>query len=74
VPRQSAHAPCLHGREAAEIYGRLRSDLERKGTPLADPDLRIAATALAHTATLITGNVRHCGRIPGLSVEDWLGA
>jgi tRNA(fMet)-specific endonuclease VapC len=61
-------------REAAEAYGRIRSDLERRGTRLADPDLRIAATALVHRATVITGNVRHFSRVPGLSVEDWLRA
>lgn len=61
-------------RLAAETYGRLRSELERAGTRLADPDLRIAATTLVHGATLITGNVRHFGRVPGLSVEDWLRA
>ncbi len=61
-------------REAAEVYGRVRSALERKGMRLADPDLRIAATALANQATLISGNVGHFGRVPGLLVEDWLRA
>ncbi len=60
-------------RPAAERYGAIRGDLERKGTRLADPDLRIAATALAYGATLISGNVRHFARVPGLVVENWLG-
>jgi tRNA(fMet)-specific endonuclease VapC len=59
-------------REAADRYGRLRVDLEQAGTRLADPDLRIAATVLAHGATLITGNVRHFGRVTGLLIENWL--
>lgn len=58
--------------DAAQHYGRIRSDLERRGTRLADPDLRIAATALAHQATLITGNTRHFQRVPGLRYENWL--
>lgn len=58
--------------EAAEHYGRIRSDLEGQGERLADPDLRIAATAVAHQATLITGNVRHFDRVTTLAVEDWL--
>ena len=58
--------------DAAEHYGRIRSDLERSGTRLADPDLRIAATVLAHQATLITGNTRHFTRVPGLTVHNWL--
>ncbi len=59
-------------RDAAERYGDIRSELERAGRRLPDPDLRIAATALAHGAVLITGNVRHFERVPGLSCEDWL--
>jgi tRNA(fMet)-specific endonuclease VapC len=59
-------------RAAAESYGHIRCELERNGTRLADPDLRIAATALAHDAALVTGNTRHFERVPGLTVEGWL--
>ncbi len=59
-------------RDAAERYGSIRSELERGGERLPDPDLRIAATTLVHGAVLITGNVRHFERIPGLSCENWL--
>lgn len=59
-------------RDAAECYGRIRCELEHDGTRLADPDLRIAAIVLAHCATLISGNVRHFGRISGLSVQNWM--
>ena len=58
--------------DAAEHYGSIRSELERAGRPLPDPDLRIAATVLAHGAVLITGNTRHFERISGLSCENWL--
>lgn len=58
--------------EAAGAYGRLRADLERAGRPIAEPDLRIAAIALAHDLTLVTGNDRHFARVPGLRVENWL--
>ena len=57
---------------AAEIYGSLRSELEAGGKKLAEPDLRIASIVLANGLTLVTGNVRHFGRVPGLSVENWL--
>ena len=59
-------------RSAAHRYGELRAELERRGTPLADADLRIGAIALARGLTVVTGNVRHFGRIPDLSVENWL--
>jgi tRNA(fMet)-specific endonuclease VapC len=57
---------------AARIYGPLKADLQRKATPLDEPDLRIASTALANGLTLITGNVRHFDRVPGLTIENWL--
>ena len=58
---------------AAEIYGSLRSELEAGGKRLYEPDLRIASIVLASGLTLVTGNVRHFGRVPGLPVENWLG-
>ena len=61
-------------RSAGETYGRLRAELEQAGTPLAEPDLRIAATALTHGLTVVTGNVRHFQRVPGLRVENWLAS
>jgi predicted nucleic acid-binding protein len=59
-------------RAAAEVYGRIRARLEREGRRLAEPDLRIAAIALARDLTLVTGNVRHFRRVPELRVENWL--
>jgi predicted nucleic acid-binding protein len=39
---------------------------------LGEPDLRIASIALSQGLTVVTGNVRHVGRVPGLKVENWL--
>ncbi|MEX2236256.1 MAG: PIN domain-containing protein [Dehalococcoidia bacterium] len=58
--------------DAARIYGPLRLDLERRGRVIGEPDTRIAAIALSHNLTVVTGNTRHFERIPGLSVENWL--
>lgn len=52
----------------AKIYGRVRRQLETKGQRLEDFDLLIAATALIHKLTLITGNIKHFARIEGLEV------
>lgn len=57
---------------AARHYGDLRASLEGDGRRLAEPDLRIAAIALSRDATLVTANVRHFARVPGLRVENWL--
>ena len=58
---------------AAEIYGSLRWELEADGKRLDEPDLRIASIVLASRLTLVTGNVRPFGRVPGLPIENWLG-
>lgn len=57
---------------AARIYGQLRARLEREGTPIGDADIRIASIALARGLAVVTGNVRHFNRIPGLGIENWL--
>lgn len=57
---------------AARAYAEIRVQLEAGGQRLDDPDLRIAAICLSHDLTLITGNVRHFERVPGLRVENWL--
>jgi predicted nucleic acid-binding protein len=59
-------------RTASEVYGPLRAELDAQGRRLAEPDLRIASIVLSRHTTLVTGNVRHFSRVPGLSVEDWL--
>jgi tRNA(fMet)-specific endonuclease VapC len=61
-------------RAAAEQYGEVRLALERAGVRLADPDLRIAAIARAAGRLLVTGNVKHFMRVPGLRSEDWMRA
>lgn len=54
---------------AAEFDG-LRQNKKLK--KIGRADLLIAATALAHEATLVTRNLRHLRQIPGLQVENWL--
>lgn len=56
---------------AAEVYGRLRSYLASKGTPVGPNDLLIASIAIANGLILVTHNMAEFVRIPGLSVEDW---
>lgn len=58
--------------KAAYLCGMLRHNLEASGTPLALADLEIAAIAMANDLTLLSGNVRHFSRVPGLRLENWL--
>lgn len=41
------------------------------GHPHHDADLVIAATALEHQRSLVTGNQRHFAWIPNLTILDW---
>ena len=56
---------------AADIGGRIRTDLASQGTPIGPNDLLIAAIALANDLTLVTHNIREFGRVEGLTLEDW---
>jgi tRNA(fMet)-specific endonuclease VapC len=51
--------------------GRIKAALERGGTRIEDFDAAIAAHALAVDGTLVTADLDHTTRIPGLRVEDW---
>ena len=49
----------------------LWADARNSGRPCEDADLVIAATAIEHQLTLVTGNTAHFSWIPGLVLEDW---
>ena len=53
-------------------YGKIRAELERRGTPIGANDLLIAAHALAIEATIVTANVDEFARVKGLKVQNWL--
>lgn len=57
--------------QSAEIYGKLRTQLEKDGNVIGPYDLLIAATALANRVTLVMHNTREFGRIKHLDLEDW---
>ncbi len=56
---------------AAEEYGKIRAELERKGTPIGPMDLLIAGHARSEGLILVTNNTREFERVEGLTVEDW---
>lgn len=58
-------------REAAAAYGRLRTLLERAGSPIGPNDMLIAAQALAEGLVLVTDNTSEFERIEGLLIENW---
>jgi tRNA(fMet)-specific endonuclease VapC len=52
---------------SAELYSTLR----QSGNSIDDIDLFIAGVAIENEMILITNNVNHFGRIPGLKIANW---
>lgn len=57
--------------EAANCYGKIRADLEKKGTPIGPLDMMIAGHAQSHGYTIVTNNVREFERVPDLKIANW---
>lgn len=58
--------------KAAEEYGRIRADLEKKGTPIGPLDMMIAGHAKSLGYTIVTNNVGEFKRVEGLQYENWV--
>lgn len=58
----------------AATYGTIRAKLQRTGILIGPNDLWIAAHALSKEMTLVTNNTREFKRVPGLTLENWVGA
>lgn len=56
----------------AIVYGQIRSTLAKAGTPIGPLDTLIAAQTVAHGLILVTNNANEFGRVPHLTMEDWL--
>lgn len=57
--------------EILRRFGVLKAALKKESTLIPDADLLIAATALSRAEMLVTGNIRHFGRVPGLVTGNW---
>ena len=56
---------------AAERFGVVAVSLATRGEPIGLYDTIVAAHALSLGVVLVTNNVRHFSRVPGLAVENW---
>jgi len=57
---------------SAEIFGKVRSGLERKGNIIGPYDLQIASVAMANDFVLVTNNTKEFKRVAGLNIENWV--
>jgi len=55
----------------AEIYGIIRTELERLGKPIGPYDMQLAAQALARDLIFVTNNTDEFTRIKKLKMENW---
>jgi tRNA(fMet)-specific endonuclease VapC len=56
----------------AQFFGAFKASLQAEGKLIADADLWIGSIARSLRATVVTGNAKHLGRIPGLICENWM--
>ena len=56
---------------AAREYGKIRSTFEKKGIPIGNMDMLIAAHALSGNHTLVSNNIKEFCRIKNLKYENW---
>lgn len=57
--------------EQAEIASQIKAKLMEKGELIDDLDILIAASVLSSRATILTKNIKHFSRVPGLLVHDF---
>lgn len=57
---------------AAQSYGIIKANLQKKGLPIGPMDTLIAAHAQSLGLTLVTNNTREFSRVENLSLEDWV--
>ena len=57
--------------KAADCYGKIRTELEKKGSPIGPLDMMIAGHARSLEFTLVTNNMKEFSRVSGLRMENW---
>lgn len=68
VESQARWPILLLDEESVSVY----EALYRKRVRIGSNDLKIAAIALAHDATLLTRNTKDFAKVPGLKIAKWL--
>ena len=56
----------------AAVFGRIRAELAKAGSPIGPYDLQIAAQGIAKGLTVVTHNTGEFSRVSGIALEDWV--
>ena len=59
-------------RDDAAVFGRIRAELAKAGSPIGPYDLQIAAQGVAKGLTVVTHNTEEFSRVSGIALEDWV--
>jgi tRNA(fMet)-specific endonuclease VapC len=57
--------------QSCEQYGKLANELRSLGRKIGDLDTLIASLALSNGESILTANITHFNKIPGLIVRTW---
>ena len=69
----SAYAVLPFTQTDAIIFGRLRAELAKAGTPIGSYDIQIAAQGVARGLIVVTHNTSEFEKVPGIILQDWTG-
>ena len=62
----------VFGEKEAIAAGDILAEMRKTGQHIGIEDSLIAASALINQCVMVTGNIRHFSRIPGMRVENWI--
>lgn len=57
--------------ETLPLFGDMKAELKRNGTLIDDFDILIGCAAIVSNLTMVTDNVKHLERLPGIVIENW---
>ena len=57
--------------ETLPLFGDIKADLRREGKLIDEFDILIGCAAILNHLTIVTDNIKHLGRLPGIIVENW---
>ncbi len=57
--------------DVLEDYGIIKANLEQQGQRVDDFDLLIGTTAIRNNMVMVTNNINHLQRLPGITTQSW---
>lgn len=58
--------------ETLPLFGDIKANLRREGKLIDDFDILIGCAAILNHLMMVTDNVKHLGRLPGIIIENWM--